>query len=73
MSDTECSVHDGLRVGGQVGDGRVEKLSMGPTFPCSQVTPLDWDTWKGSGEIIPECGINDKISLIMEKDGTGMI
>ena len=73
MSDTECSIHNGLRVRVQVGDGRVEKLSMGPTFPRSQVTPLDWDTWKGSGEIIPECGINGKISLIIEKDGTGMI
>ena len=73
MSDTECSIHNGLRVRGQVGDGRVEKLSMGPTFPRSQVTPLDWETWKGTGEIILECGINGMISLPIEKDRIGMI
>ena len=69
MSDTECSIHNGLRVLGQVGDGRVEKLSMGPTFPRSQVTPLDWETGKGTGEITPECGINGMISLPMRKIG----
>ena len=31
---------------GQVGDGRVEWLSMGPKFPHSQVTALDWKRWK---------------------------
>ena len=73
MSDTECSAHNGLRFRGQVGDGRVEWLSMGRTFPRSQVTALDWKTWKGSGEIIPECGINGKISLAIEKVRIGMI